>query len=60
MTLEEYELLPHRTKVRIEIADIYIKLLDCKWYEFSKKKNLKKTRDLIFSVYGIIEPLRFL
>ena len=60
MTLEEYELLPHITKVRIEIADIYIKLLDCKWYEFGKKKNLKKTRDLIFSTYGRIEPLKFL
>lgn len=60
MTIEEYNLLPHRTKVRIEIADIYIKLLDCKWYEFNKRKNLKKTRDLIFSTYGRTEPLKFL
>ena len=60
MTLEEYELLPQRTKVRIEIADIYIKLLQCKWYEFKKKRDLKNTRDLIFSTYGKTEPLKFL
>ncbi len=53
MKRPEYDNLKIEAKARIELANLFLKLDECRFYQFEKKRKLRNHIDLIISAYAI-------
>lgn len=53
LPLHEYKKLPIEARARVELSNLLLKLMDCKWYQLGKKQRIYDHINLIISTYSL-------